>query len=92
MVLEVVADIPADVEVDSARLLEVEVLGADARQPEVETEQHQDRFHRYQLVGAQHRLQTFHGEYLKASETVHFLKLPGGWPVFPAENRLMACG
>ena len=90
--MEVVTDLLADVEVNSARLLEVEVLAADPRQPEVETEQHQDRFHRDLLVGAQHRLQALHGEYLKASETVHFLKLPVGWPVFPAENRLMACG
>ena len=33
VIVDVVTDVLADVEVDSARLLEVEVLGGDARQP-----------------------------------------------------------
>ena len=58
--VEVVTDVPADVQVDSARLHDVQVLGADTRQPEVDTEQHQHRLHRDLLVGAHHCPQPLH--------------------------------
>ena len=58
--VQVVTDVPADVQVDSARLLDLQVLGADARQPEVDAEQHQHRLHRDLLVGAHHCHQPLH--------------------------------
>ena len=58
--VQVVTDVLADVQVDSARLHDVQVLGADARQPEVDTEQHQHRLHRDLLVGAHHCPQPLH--------------------------------
>ena len=63
VIVDVVTDVPADVEVDSARLLEVEVLGGDARQPEVDAEQHHHRLHRDLLVGTQHCPHALHSKY-----------------------------
>ena len=62
--MEVVTDLLADVEVNSARLLEVQVLAADPSQPEVEAEKHHHRLHCDLLVGAQHCDQPLHGDYL----------------------------
>ena len=45
-----VTNVPADVQVNSARLLKVEVQGADASQPEVDTEQQHHRLHRHLLI------------------------------------------
>ena len=60
MIVDVVTDVLADVEVDSAHLLEVEVLGGDAGQPEVDAEQHHHRLHRDLFVGTEHCPHTLH--------------------------------
>ena len=49
--MQAVPDVLGDVEVDSPPLLTLEVLRADASQPEVDAEQHHHWLHRDLLVG-----------------------------------------